>query len=127
MNPRIKAVANFGGMWAYIDDTVESGKFDRFEGVYDYSQLIPGLWRLGEQNRFILAAAPLVMMTGYGELDYAYTEYGRFFFAVVRQQYETLGVRDNLEVVRHEGGHTFPVEEVADFFKRRLSDPNSLE
>lgn len=125
VNSRIKAVANFGGMWAYIDDTLESGKFERFEGVNDYSQLIPGIWRLGDQNRFILAAAPLVMITGYGELDYPYTEYEGFFFPVVPQQYEALGASENIEVIRHEQGHTFPVKEVIGFFSRRLSEKHS--
>jgi len=118
VNSRIKAVANFGGMWSYLE--AHENSLEGFEGINDFSQLIPGLWRLGDQNRFVLAAAPLAMLTGYGELDVPYVRFKKYFFPLVSSQYEALGAGSEIEVLVHEAGHTVPVDAVIDFFRRRL-------
>ena len=122
VNDRIKVVANYGGMWAYVDHLLEDRVYENFEGINDYSQLSIGLWRLGDQNRFFLAAAPLVMLWGYGRADAPYTEYVDYFHPVIEKQYAAIGATENLEVHIHEDGHVMPAEVVTDFLRRRLLD-----
>ncbi|MDH3639554.1 MAG: acetylxylan esterase [Gammaproteobacteria bacterium] len=121
VNARIKAVANYGGMWSYLEATMEKPDYKDFQGITDFTQLIPGIWKLGDQNRFVLAVPPLVMQIGYGQLDHPYTTYKKYFFPVVGQQYEMLGARGNLEIVTHKKGHEFPPAPIISFFKRRLN------
>lgn len=120
VSDRVKAVANYGGMWAYIDPFTNKEDLAKFEGINDYSQLIPGIWRLGDQNRFVLAASPIPMLTGYGEKEAEYIAYRKYFHPVIANQYKALGASDDLEIFIHEGGHEFPPDAVIDFFKRRL-------
>jgi len=120
VNDRIKAVSNFGGMWSYLDYHYDNNDLDGFEGINDFSQLFPGIWKLGDQNRFVLTAAPLVMQIGYGKQDYPYTNYIDYFHPVVMEQYQKLGVRSNLVISNHHEGHVFPVDKVVRFFKSRL-------
>jgi len=122
LSPRIKAVSNFGGMWSYLEyyaDRANSSLAD-FEGINDLSQLFPGMWKYGDQNRFVLAAAPIVMQIGYGESDYPYVNFKEYFYPVIRKQYNILGVGDNLHEVVHDGGHVFPPNLVIKFFKETL-------
>ena len=53
----VKAISNFGGMWSHLEIHMEDWNLSEFEGVPDYSQSFPGLFLLGDQNRFVLAAA----------------------------------------------------------------------
>ncbi|MBL7133119.1 MAG: dienelactone hydrolase family protein [Phycisphaerae bacterium] len=121
VNPRIKAVANFSGMWAYLaPPSVARDDLANFVGINDYSQLHPGLWRLGDQNRFIFAVAPLPMLTGYGRQDLPYILYKGYFHPAIAQQYEALGKPENVEVFVHDGGHMLPPEATIEYFRRRF-------
>lgn len=120
VNGRIKAVANFGGMWSYLEQYADDRDFTDFKGVNDYSQLFAGVWRLGDQNRFALAAAPTVMLIGYGAQDHPYTDFVDFYHPTIARQYEALGAGANLEIHVHDGGHVLPVEAATAFFKSRL-------
>jgi hypothetical protein len=120
LSPRIKAVSNFGGMWSYLEAYADAKSLPEFEGVNDLTQLYPGIFLLGDQNRFVLAAPPIVMQIGYGEADYPYTKYKKYFYPLIKDQYETLGYGANLHEVTHKGGHVYPSRQVVDFFKRAL-------
>ena len=121
-NERIKAVANFGGMWSYLDHYKRDIVNPELVGINDFSQLFPGIWRYGDQFRFIYAAAPIPMLTGYGKKDYPYVNFKEYFHPRITSQYEALGRPKDIEVVVHEGGHVLPENEVIDFFKRRLHE-----
>lgn len=120
LNDRIKAVANFGGMWAYLDPYTKTIDHPDLVGINDFSQLFPGIWRYGDQARYIYAAAPIPMITGYGRRDTPYINFREYFYPGILRQYEVLGKPDDIEVVVHEGGHVLPDQEVIKFFKSRL-------
>lgn len=121
VNPRIKAVANFGGMWSYLEEpTRRMNNLSNFEGINDFSQLFPGIWRLGDQNRFLFAAAPVAMLTGYGRQDAPYTNYVNYFHPKISEQYRVLGRPEALELYVHDGGHILPPEATISFFKQQF-------
>lgn len=120
VDKRIRAIANFGGMWSYFDLYDSKDRLTEFEGVNCFSQLVPGLWRLGDQNRFVLAAAPIKMLIGYGDRDVPYVEHKKFYYPVLQKQYAKLGASANIEVIEHQGGHEFPVAPVIEYFRKTL-------
>lgn len=58
LSSKIKAISNFGGMWSYLEAHEDRDGIREFEGIADFSQTLPKLFLLGDQNRFVLAVAP---------------------------------------------------------------------
>jgi len=121
VNGRIKAIANFGGMWSYLEEYLGSPENKEFAGINDFSQLFPGIWMLGDQNRFLYAAAPVPMLTGYGRNDVPYVNFKKYFHPRIQEQYQLLGKPGDIEVYIHDGGHVLPSAAVIRFFKERFA------
>lgn len=116
----ISAISNYGGMWSYLEIHEDSRDLLEFEGVNDFSQSFPGIFMLGDQNRFLLAVAGVKMQIGYGKNDLPYLPHARYYYPLIMNQYDVLGARDLLQIDLHEGGHEFPVEKVLTYFRRVL-------
>ncbi len=122
LSSHIRAIANFGGMWMYFEPACDVADYQGFEGINCFSQLIPGAWRLGDQKRFVLAAAPIRMLAGYGKQEGpSYLRFLPYYEQPLKAQYAELEVEDHLEWLVHEEDHTFPAEAVLDYFTRELA------
>ena len=107
-------------MWSYLETHMENINLAKFEGVNDFSQSFPDIFRFGDQNRFVLAVAGSKMQIAYGEMDIPYVEHKKYYFPLVRNQYDALDKNEMLEEVIHKGGHEFSPNEVISFFKETL-------
>lgn len=101
LRSEIKAVSNFSGMWSYLEKYVDDGRIENFEGVNDFSQSFPGLFLLGDQNRYVLAVAGVPMQMAHGINDWPYTDYKKYYIPIVREQYALLGKEHLLETLAH--------------------------